>query len=162
MKEDVSRTSGNQVRINIYWLIKGRGLLGASVSLHMWGLGNRSLYVPTAACLWIPTVRVKRSHFSYIYNLWSFSFNMPQGTRVSHSGINAAIIRPEAIPSVWFISFFTPSFPHMLVLSPFRHVISVGDILVGFQSSKTVRLCVTEVMAVLWNLSLAWWRHRDA
>lgn len=39
------------------------------VSLHMCGLGNKSLYMPTAACLWIPTVRVKHSHFSYIYKL---------------------------------------------------------------------------------------------
>ena len=28
MKEDVRRTSGNQVRINIYWLIKGKGGVG--------------------------------------------------------------------------------------------------------------------------------------
>lgn len=36
MKEDVRRTSGNQVRINIYWLIKGREMSGASFSPRVW------------------------------------------------------------------------------------------------------------------------------
>lgn len=85
------------------------------VSLHTCGLGNMSQYMPTAACLWIPTVRVKHSHFSYVYSLWRFSFNMPQGRHISHSGVNAALITPEMIPSFCFISLFILPFPHKLV-----------------------------------------------
>lgn len=86
-------------------LLKEKGCW-KQVSLGMCGLGNMSLYMPTAACLCIPTVRVKHSHFSYIYSLWSFSFNMPQGVHISHSGVNAAIITPERILSLGFISLF--------------------------------------------------------
>lgn len=106
-------------------LLKERGCW-KQVSLHMSGPENMSLYMPTAACLWLPTVRVKHSHFSYIYSLWSFSFNMPQGLSASHSGVNAAIITQEIIPSFCFISLFVLPFPHMLVFSLFLHLISVG------------------------------------
>lgn len=44
MKDDVRRTSGNQVRINIYWLIKGRGMLGTSVSPHVWAGESEPVY----------------------------------------------------------------------------------------------------------------------
>lgn len=74
-------------------------------SLHVCGLGNKSLWMPTAGCLRIPTVRVKQSHRSSIYSLWNFSFNMPPGMYVSHSGINTAIITPETMASFHLISF---------------------------------------------------------
>ena len=44
MKEDARRTSGNQVRINIYWLIKGKGVLERSVSPHVWAGEYESVY----------------------------------------------------------------------------------------------------------------------
>lgn len=133
------------------------------VSLHMCGLGNMSLYMPTAACLWIPTVRVKHSHFSYIYNLWSFSFNMPQGSHVSPSGVNAVIITPGMNPSFCFLSLHPTLSPYVFFFfSLFKHLISMGSIPVGFQSSKTVCLWVKEVLVVPWNLSLTSGRHRGA
>lgn len=46
MKEDVRRTSGHQVRINIYWLIKERGMLGTSVSPFVWAY----MYQLLSAC----------------------------------------------------------------------------------------------------------------
>lgn len=99
MKEDVRRTSGTQVRINIYWLIKVQRRWEQG-SLHTCGLGSRSLYLPTAACLWIPTVRVEFSHLSHIYSLCNFSFNMLQGMQARLSGINTTIIIPEISSSV--------------------------------------------------------------
>lgn len=69
---------------------------------------SRSLWMPTAACLWVPTVRVKQSHRSSIYQLWNFSFNTPPGMHVSYSGINTAIITAEAMASFCFISFSSP------------------------------------------------------
>lgn len=54
MRDDARGTSGNQVRINIYWLIKGRGMLGTTVSPHVWA-GDMSPYMPAAVCLRIPT-----------------------------------------------------------------------------------------------------------
>lgn len=142
-------------------LLKERGCW-KEVSLRMCGLENMSLYMPTAACLWIPTVRVKHSHFSYIYSLWSFSLNMPQGVQASHSGDNAAVITPEMIPRFCFISLFVLPFPCLLVFPLFLHLISVGGIPVGFPSSKAIPLCVTEVRDVLLNPPLTPWRHRDA
>lgn len=44
MKDDVRRASGHQVRINIYWLIKGRGMLGTSVSPRVWAGELESTY----------------------------------------------------------------------------------------------------------------------
>lgn len=43
MRDDARGTSGNQVRINIYWLIKGRGMLGTSVCPSVW-VGAMSVY----------------------------------------------------------------------------------------------------------------------
>ena len=161
MKEDVRGTSGNQVRINIYWLIKGKGVLERSVSPHVWAGEYESVYA-NCSCLWIPTVRVKHSHFSYIYSLWSFSLNMPQGVQASRSGDNAAVITPEMIPRFCFISLFVLPFPCLLVFPLFLHLIPVGGIPVGFSSSKAIPLCVTEVRDVLLNPPLTPWRHRDA
>lgn len=124
--KEVSGTSGNQARINTCWLIKGRQFV-EQVSPHMCGLENMSLYMPTAACLWTPTGQAKHSHFSYIYSLWNFSFNMTQGICVSQSGVNAAIITPEMIPSFCFISLLSQPCCHIL-LSLFQHLTSVGDI----------------------------------
>lgn len=99
-------------------LLKERGCW-KEVSLRMCGLENMSLYMPTAACLWIPTVRVKHSHFSCIYSLWSFSLNMPQGMQASHSGDNAAVITPAMVPRLCFISLCsTLSLPACLFSLP--------------------------------------------